>query len=203
MSCPVNPPVAEMRASLPADYVYRGAEIGVYKGNHAESLLKGFPILASGALWLVDCWGKFTPETEALHGGGYMYAVHSTEDWEAIYQEVKIRFAPHPNVHIIREASVEAAKLVETQLIGNPLDFVYIDAGHTFEAVTGDIRAWLPLVRLGGWVMGDDYNRSSVKQGVDEFTTSCGYMLVTHSEMPPYVRDDTQWWFIKTHEVGE
>lgn len=37
------------------------------------------------------------------------------------------------------------------------LDFVYIDTWHTLDAVTRDIRAWLPKVRPGGVLAGHDY----------------------------------------------
>jgi predicted O-methyltransferase YrrM len=37
------------------------------------------------------------------------------------------------------------------------LDFVYIDAAHDFESVKRDIDAWLPKVKNGGILAGDDY----------------------------------------------
>ena len=204
LSIPARPCVDEMRRTFPEDYIYRGVEIGVFKGDHAESLLKGLCIDTSqGELWLVDCWGKFTPEAEAYRGGGVMYRENNDEGWEAIYQKVKTRFAPYSNVHLVRSPSVDAAKLIET-----PLDFVYIDAGHTSEAVTADINAWLPKVRIGGWVMGDDYNRKenqqlSVKPAVDKFALDHGYTLVSRSELPQHRENATQWWFIKTHEIED
>ena len=38
------------------------------------------------------------------------------------------------------------------------LDWVHLDASHDREHLTADIRAWLPKVRKGGWLSGDDYN---------------------------------------------
>lgn len=40
------------------------------------------------------------------------------------------------------------------------LDFVYIDAAHDYESVKRDIDAWLPKVKDGGILAGDDYNPS-------------------------------------------
>lgn len=37
-------------------------------------------------------------------------------------------------------------------------DFVFIDAGHSFQAARGDIATWLPKVRPGGWFGGHDYH---------------------------------------------
>ena len=48
------------------------------------------------------------------------------------------------------------------------LDLVFIDAAHTYEAVAEDIRAWLPKVRLGGVLCGDDYPHRGVRRAVGE-----------------------------------
>jgi predicted O-methyltransferase YrrM len=39
------------------------------------------------------------------------------------------------------------------------LDFVFIDADHSYAAVRKDIAAWRSKVRPGGWFGGHDYNR--------------------------------------------
>lgn len=39
----------------------------------------------------------------------------------------------------------------------NSLDAVYIDAGHTYDEVFADLRAYLPKVKPGGVICGDDY----------------------------------------------
>lgn len=36
------------------------------------------------------------------------------------------------------------------------LTMVFIDANHSYEAVSNDIRTWLPKVRVGGFLAGDD-----------------------------------------------
>ena len=49
------------------------------------------------------------------------------------------------------------------------VDFVFIDADHTYESVVKDINAWLPKVKKGGMISGHDYlNPCGVKQAVDE-----------------------------------
>lgn len=52
------------------------------------------------------------------------------------------------------------------------IDFVYIDAEHSFEGVWSDLCAWFPKVTEGGIVGGHDYghvNFPGVKKAVDEF----------------------------------
>ena len=50
------------------------------------------------------------------------------------------------------------------------LDVVFIDLTHTYEAVKEDIQLWLPKVKKGGYIAGDDYheNWKGVIQAVDE-----------------------------------
>jgi predicted O-methyltransferase YrrM len=61
--------------------------------------------------------------------------------------------------------SVEAAKLIPD----GSLDFVFIDALHTYEAVLEDLAAWHPKVRRDGIVAGHDYRWDGVQKAVHEF----------------------------------
>ncbi len=38
------------------------------------------------------------------------------------------------------------------------LDWVHLDARHDYASVKADIQAWLPKVKSGGWLSGDDYD---------------------------------------------
>jgi predicted O-methyltransferase YrrM len=58
------------------------------------------------------------------------------------------------------------------------LDFVFIDADHTYESVLKDIYAWYTKVRTGGILSGHDYSSwSGVKMAVDKFTKENDYKL--------------------------
>jgi predicted O-methyltransferase YrrM len=39
-----------------------------------------------------------------------------------------------------------------------PVDCLYVDADHTYDSVMADLCAWWPYVRMGGLVLGDDYD---------------------------------------------
>jgi hypothetical protein len=44
------------------------------------------------------------------------------------------------------------------QLKDRSIDWVHLDARHEYESVKADINAWLPKVKSGGWMSGDDYD---------------------------------------------
>tara|TARA_R110000868_G_scaffold140124_2_gene355437 strand:+ start:1125 stop:1706 length:582 start_codon:yes stop_codon:yes gene_type:complete len=49
------------------------------------------------------------------------------------------------------------------------LDFVFIDADHSYEGVLEDIQLWHPKVKTGGVLAGHDYDWTGVKQAVIDF----------------------------------
>jgi hypothetical protein len=71
----------------------------------------------------------------------------------------------HFTVH--RQASDVAA----TEFADHSLDFLMIDADHSYEAVARDIRAWWPKMRPGALMTGDDLRGSfpGVRQAITEF----------------------------------
>jgi predicted O-methyltransferase YrrM len=58
-------------------------------------------------------------------------------------------------------------------------DMIHIDAAHEYEAVLQDARAYWPLLRPGGYLVGDDYHESwpGVVRGADEFAKEVGVKL--------------------------
>lgn len=67
-------------------------------------------------------------------------------------------------VTIHRMKTVDAAALVPD----GSLDFVFIDADHTYEGCKADILAWAPKVRNGGAITGHDYHWPPVARVVNE-----------------------------------
>jgi hypothetical protein len=87
---------------------------------------------------------------------------------------------------------------MSSAVIDGELDFVYLDADHTYEAVKADIAAWWPKVRVGGTLGGHDYigiERFGVTFGViravDEFVKSLGIAERVHTTLDPYAS-----WFV-------
>ena len=83
-------------------------------------------------------------------------------------------------VNPIRLPSTEASNLYAD----NSLDFVFIDAIHTYKCVKDDIKHWYPKVKKGGILAGHDYcsDWPSVVQAVDEFILKHNYSLEINSE---------------------
>jgi len=127
-------------------------EVGVWKGRSAAFL--AVEIINSGkdiALDLVDTW----------EGG--------EEHWplvEDIYEICKNNLLPVlPYVNMRRMDSLSAASTYEDK----SLDFVFIDAAHDYENVKADIKAWLPKIKVGGYLAGHDYQTwPGVTQAVNE-----------------------------------
>jgi len=75
-------------------------------------------------------------------------------------------FKVQDKFNVIVDESCNAAKQFED----GSLDFVFIDASHSYENVRKDIIAWLPKVKVGGILAGHDYGNGyeGVIQAVDE-----------------------------------
>ena len=56
------------------------------------------------------------------------------------------------SIRLVVAPTVEAAKWWN-----EPIDFLYIDADHSYAACLADLEAWVPHVRPGGLIAGDDY----------------------------------------------
>jgi DNA-binding transcriptional LysR family regulator len=60
----------------------------------------------------------------------------------------------YPYLRIL-EGTTDAAA---GDVFNGSLDFVFIDADHSYTAVKRDIAEWAPKVRDGGWLGGHDYH---------------------------------------------
>ncbi len=128
-----------------------GAEIGVLKGWYSKWLCSKNRRLK---LYCVDSWKSYREYSE----------YRDQKMMDEYYEEAKQRLAKF-NVEFVRKPSMEAV----LDFDDNSLDFVYIDANHSFPYVMNDIVEWSKKVRPGGIVSGHDYSEYmfEVKQAVD------------------------------------
>ena len=115
-----------------------GVEVGVAAGLYSVVLCQANPNLK---LYCVDLWGPGSSRNESRY----------TRE----YAQAQVALAPY-NATMIKKSSLEAVRDFETE----SLDFVYIDASHTFDNVMRDIIEWGARVRRGGIISGHDYGNS-------------------------------------------
>lgn len=123
------------------------AEIGVWKGDFSREILK---IVHPKELHLIDPW-KYLPEYKNRWYGGAV--AESQEDMDKIYEKVKMEFDKDKRVKIHRGYSNSVAK----QFKDDYFDWIYIDGNHSYEFVLADIKNFLPKIKKGGFILGDDY----------------------------------------------
>ena len=71
----------------------------------------------------------------------------------------------------IKLSSMEASKLYQD----GSLDFVFIDADHSYDAVKTDVETWLPKIKKDGYIGGHDYTElwnAPSPNGVKEYIDS-------------------------------
>ena len=87
------------------------------------------------------------------------------------------------NVRLIPAMTADAAKVWS-----QPIDFLYIDADHSYAGVAADLAAWVPHVKSGGLIVGDDYGNAiypGVQRAWDEFERTHGLTLTRFQSTPP------------------
>lgn len=191
LAYPVHVPLIINRNELPfilnrRGLLGEGVEVGVQRGCFSEYILNNWK---GRALYSVDAYKCF-PKTEYWDVSNV-----AQDEQDRIYEEARNRLSCFgKRSRIIRQLSTEAAKEFKER----QLDFVYLDAIHSYEGVVEDLCVWHPKVRVGGIFGGHDYldgevggTLFGVKQAVDEFAEKHGYRVrITRGEA------DFKSWFI-------
>lgn len=162
-----------------------GVEVGVFTGALSSKLLCK-PDLK---LYMVDSWVE-ADKTSEYYKSTDFHGNLSQSDQDRFYNHSveSTSFAGERRI-VIRKDSVTASKDFED----GSLDFVFIDADHTYEGCKADILAWGPKVKEGGWICGHDFRNPNypswgVEKAVAELVVENGYKLET---------DDHYTWFCK------
>lgn len=151
----------------PANQPTHFVEIGSWLGRSAAFM--AVEIANSGKNIRFDCvdsWegtglpGEYDAQNDTVKKGLFDQFIENMKPVERFYQ-------------VERGMSHEVA----SRYAFKSLDFVFFDAGHSYEAVDNDLRAWLPRMKDGGIIAGHDFFTSpdgvgkAVKQHVDKFHT--------------------------------
>lgn len=157
---PVNIRAHEILSRLGANP--RGVELGVFTGALSSRLL----VRKDLHLTMVDSWGQYRP---GFAESGDYHATNTAEQQarNKATAEAVTAFADERR-DIVESDTVAAASSLE----GESLDFVFVDADHTYEGCRDDILAWWPKIKPGGLLAGHDYAHPQFpKWGVDRAVT--------------------------------
>ena len=153
-----------------------GAEIGVYDGEHARTMLQNLDIKK---LYLIDPYKdnvagfKDAPIIEHIKRFAYL----ELKDFND-----KIVFIEKPSEEAINDIKEE-------------LDFVYIDGNHHYDYVKKDIELYAKKLQPDGLMAGHDYENEEVTRAVHEFAKANGLVIATAKD----IEDDrtNEWWYRK------
>ena len=174
-----------------------GVEVGVFAGVFSEIILNTWK---GKHLILVDAWASLPGYNDFLRRTDKLWIdtrKESKEEWEKILTECRERLSRFGlRASILRMESLEAAKTC----LDWSLDFVYLDADHSKEAVEKDLRAWYPKLKKGGLFSGHDYFSGmrkgvpfGVKDAVDAFAKQEGKAIGVTAETSIF----KTWYFFK------
>ena len=157
-----------------------GVEIGVYKGENAENILKTLDI---EKLYLIDPYKWY----EEYDDGRKWCEIFRGKDNE-IYKNVISYLAKYEDkVEFIKKKSEDAI-----YLIPKGVDFVYIDANHFYKYVRNDLEMYYPKIREGGVIGGDNLEMEDVSKAVVEFFDKYNIDLQGAKNHIGY-----EWWGVK------
>jgi hypothetical protein len=138
-------------------------EVGAWKGQ--STAFMAVEIINSGKKIQFDVIDTWLGSEEGIHQTDAMVISNS------LYQHFLDNMKPVEGYYNPRRmTSLEAASTYND----NSLDLVFLDAEHDYNNVREDILAWLPKVKFGGVLAGDDYasNWPGVVQAVNELLPS-------------------------------
>jgi hypothetical protein len=167
--------------------ILKAIEVGVYEGENASRMITS----NLGFLYLIDPYKAHINNSIATDTAIYKVTQEEMDRAKKLAME---RMLPFPGRYIFMElTSEEASKLFED----NSIDYIYIDAIHSYDEVKKDIALWFPKVRVGGVLSGHDYAFGShtgetgyrgLMKAVNEFVQEKGLKLYN-----PY----EDWWVVK------
>jgi len=143
---------SQSRADLWIEFIQsaeirRMAEVGVYQGEFAESVLRHCEFVTTYYMvdpWKhLDDWNKPSNQTDAIF-----------EEFLRTTRE-RTEFAANRRI-ILRGKTTD----VIDQIPDGELDFAYVDGDHTLKGIAIDLIRVFPKVRPGGYIGGDDFTPS-------------------------------------------
>jgi len=119
-------------------------EIGSWRGRSAAYM--AVEIINSGFDIKFDCVDTWEGSVE--------HKEHNLVKNSTLWDDFKKNIFPVK--HVINPIKLKST-IASKNYADNSLDFVFIDAGHSYREVVEDILNWLPKVKINGFIGGHDY----------------------------------------------
>ncbi len=173
--------ISPLLSRLFGNRVISGAEIGVWRGKNAQKLLTSLPHLF---LVAVDMWDMhYTTSNKDYYENTKDRTAQKMKELEytlRCYKMAEKRLSVFPDRYkTIKNSSRNAALSCENSFF----DFVYIDASHKYKHCREDLLAWLPKIKIGGYICGHDYNSKrhrGVRRAVNRFHKVTGLDIASN-----------------------
>lgn len=149
----------------------RGVELGIAFGGHSKSILEKTNI---EKLYGVDYYKESSDSTDNFYWDMVPY---SQQDYDNMYEFTNERLSSFGDRFVMIRNTTSLAYDQVNEIV----DFIFIDALHTYEGVLGDLEIWYNKVKPGGLISGHDYdhpNFPGVTVAVDEFADSKGCEII-------------------------
>lgn len=170
-------------------------EVGAYLGR--SSLYLASRIKRSGKrirVYVVDLWDgwlydDYYEHSDAEHGNT------NGPEWDDVFWHFirNVRRAGVEDViYPLKMPSEQAATLFES----DTLDFVFLDADHSYEAVRRDLEVWFPKVKKRGVLGGHDYLHADfpgVRRAADEYFMEQELPLQVHGSSFLVTKPTPRW----------
>ncbi len=124
-------------------------EVGVWKGDFSIEI---WNVSRPKLLVLVDSW-KFNENVRGCAPQVNGEEPLNQEFFDQAKQDTYNKFQKEKNVKILDMNSTNASSNYEDYYF----DYIYLDAEHTYKAVTNDLNLWYPKLKKNGVLFGDDY----------------------------------------------
>jgi len=161
-----------------------GCEVGVYKGENADWILKSLNIKK---IFLIDPYIVYDDYTDSKKHYGI-----DQDPLNIAEKEAEQRVSKHGNKVVWLKKKAEEKETLK--LVPDELDFVYLDGNHQYEFVKKDIELYYKKLKMGGVIGGDDIDNGlerehdGVMRAVLEFINENNLKLhVGHND----------WWVVK------
>jgi len=134
-----------------------GAEIGVFRGFFAMFLLRSLPNIQT--YYCVDPWELYPDHLKTLQRN----SAERSSNHENVFRQFQHRTKQWKNkIVVVRKLSQDA--LVD--VADGSLDWVFIDANHSYPYSREDIIGWSKKVKVGGLISGHDFRDMGKRKGV-------------------------------------